>query len=209
MKKLTRILGLLGILFGTARAEPKLQLEALGEFPKTKQAIIRITTLTDLPGKVNAFAFSDFYGKSSDAFYSEVSLGKELHGNLGAKLEWNGGTSMDDVFRFGVNYIPKLHDKLFLDLKLYPLNVKSDGKLQKTGQFSLFGRLDLPKRIYMENWTDLNADYERSSARRINVQSETTLGKNLTNRLSAEVQAAYNVNVPDKLQGRVGLRYNF
>ena len=201
--------GLASVIAVNARADPKLQLEALGEFPTTNQAIVRARALSDLPGDIHAFGFVDFYGRTSDAFYSEANLGRKIYRGLGAKLEWNGGTGMDDVFRAGPNFVPRLHDRLFLDLKLYPLTIRSDGKVQPTGQFSLFGRLDLPKDSYVENWTDVNINYGRSTDRRINIQSETTVGKKVVGNLSVEAQAAYNVNAPDEVQGRAGIRYEF
>ena len=212
IKKIKTIIvgaGLASVIAVNARADPKLKLEALGEFPTTNQAIVRTKALANLPGDVSAYGFVDFYGRSSDAFYSEANIGREIYRGLGAKLEWNGGTGVDDVFRVGPNFTPRLHDRLFLDLKLYPLAVRSDGEVQPTGQFNLFGRLDLPRDFYLENWTDVNIDYRKNPERRISIQSETTLGKKIVGNLSVEGQVAYNVNVPDELQGRAGIRYEF
>lgn len=202
-------LALTGIT-GTTFAEPKIQLEALGEFPTTKQAIVRTTATSELPGNIDTFAFADFYGRSSNAFYSEANINRKFYNDLGLRLEWNGGSVMNDTFRAGPSFNPRLHDKLFLDMKFYPLTVGSNSGVKKTGQVGLFGRLDLPGKFFVENWTDFDINYGSSTGnRRLNVLSETTFGREIIKRLYAEVQAAYNVNVKDKVEGRAGLRYKF
>lgn len=208
-KTIFTTLAILSIASSVARADPKLQIEGLGEFPRANQAIVRTTAIAQLPGNIEAFAFSDFYGRTTGAFCSEASMGKKLVDDIGAKLEWNGGTGMMDIFRFGPNYSHNLNDRTFLDLKLYPLTVGSDGKIQRASQFSLFGRLDLPRDFYVEDWTDINLDYKDKTPRRVNVQSETTFGKKVLGSLSVEAQGAYNVNVLDRLEARAGLRYEF
>ncbi len=198
-------LGLATALFAaTAKADTPLRLEALGEFP-VNQAIVRTTSFGKLLGDASYFAFVDFYGRTSDNFYGEAAVAKAFYKDLGLKLEWNGGSSMDDLFRFGPEYIPQLHEKLFVDLKLYPVTLGTDGAFKKTGQFSVFGRFDFPAAIYLENWTDVNLDYV---TKKITVASETTLGKTIVDKLSLEAQVAYNVNVAG-FQGRAGLRYDF
>ena len=207
MKKLIGILGLLGILNRNASAEPTLQLEALREVP-VNQTVVRTTASATAPGELNLFAFADYVGHSSDAFYSEASAGRELSQGLGAKLEWNGGTGVNDLFRFGPEYKRKFfNDKLFLDTKIYPANFGADGILKNIGQFSNFTSLQLPRRSYLENWTDVNINYPKITGKPF-VQSETTLGKTLVGNLSLEIQEAHNVNLLGE-QARVGLRYGF
>ena len=209
MKKIITALGLVSLLSGVARAEPSLTLEALRETPNN-QNLVRATVLSSLPGDVSAFAFVDFYGRSSDAFYSEASIGREVYEGLGPKLEWNGGSGMDDLFRAGLEYIPSLGDGVFLDLKAYPLTIGSNGRVLPTSQVSLFGRLDLPwNKSYLENWTDVNISLEDNPDRRVDVSSEATLGTRLTGDLSLEVQGLYNVTVPHELEARAGFRYKF
>ncbi len=77
---------------------------------------------------------------------------------------------------------------------------------KKTGQFSLFGRVDLPSDVYVENWTDINVPY--TNPKETTVSSELTVGKTFVGKLAVEGQVAYNVNIPG-FQGRAGLRYDF
>jgi hypothetical protein len=209
MKRIITILGLVGLLAGSARADPTLTLEALREHPNN-QNLVRTTAIAQLPGKLNGFAFADFYGRSSDAFYSEASLGRQVYAGFGPKIEWNGGSGMDDLFRAGLEYIPDLGDGIFLDSKAYPLTIGSNGRVILTSQISLFGRIDIPwNNSYLENWTDINLSLERDSARRVDVSSEATIGTRLTGSLSAELQGLYNVTIPHEIEGRAGLRYDF
>lgn len=207
MKTINTILATLAALALTAipaKAEPKLTVEALGQFPAA-QAVVRTTVMAELPKKVNLFAFSDFYGKSSDAFYSEANVGKEIAKGFGAKLEWNGGTGVDDVLRLGPDYTTVIGDKVFLNVKLYPLTLGKDG-IQKTSQLSFFGRADLPAGVFVENWTDLDVSYNGKP--KLTIASETTVGKSLTDKLALEGQFGFNAGTPGP-QGRVGVRYNF
>ena len=197
-------LALLGIT-NTTEAKTDLQIEALAEVP-LNQPIIRASALPSLPAGIDSFAFVDFYGRESGAFYSEANVGRELYKTIDPKVEWNGGSGMDDVFRIGGSIKPKIIDDLFLEMKAYPLTLASNGNLLRTSQLSLFGRLDLPKEVYLEDWTDTNIDW--NNPKKPLVASELTLGKTLVDNLALEVQGAYNVNIPG-LQARAGLRYNF
>lgn len=203
--KILKSLLLAGALARTATASPTLEVRALEEFPKAKQEVVRLNGFSALPGNAHVTGFCDFYGKTSDNFYSEVSVGKSF-GNVGARLEWNGGSRMTDLFRIGAYSNPRIHKNLFLVLNAFPLTVGTDKKIRKIGQVSAFGKLNLPKGFSIENWTDFNLDYNTFKTF---IQSEISIDKTIVGNLSAEVQAVYNVAVPRGLDARAGLHYNF
>ena len=202
IKTLIGSLGLIGLFNGIAEANPSIIIETLGEFPATKQALVRLTESSDLPLGLTAFGLGEFEGRGSQGFYSEVNLSKDIYSGIGGRLEWNGGSDITDVLRFGPTYTFKPLDELYLDFKAYPLNLSMDRKLVDP-QIGLFARLDLPREIYLENWTDLNIGDNAL------LQSELLVGKKLAERLSLQTGAIYNVSVPNKVEGRAGFRYEF
>src|SRR3989338_4929596 len=205
MKRLKSLIaGSLLFLLPQAEADTTFRAELLRDLNNDIN-LVRMTLISDLPQKISGFGFIDF---SNDSFYSEASLGREFYKGAGSKIEWNVGTGLENTFRIGPEYIPVVHNNLFLDFKLYPLNIVGS-EIDQSGQLSFFGRWDIARGFYLENWTDINFLYREAleNKKRMSISTETTFGKLLFSKLSVEAQFGYNVNVPNKIEARVGFRY--
>ncbi len=211
IKSLIAGLGLLGLTAGNALADINFRAEVLEDIPRNKP-LVRATVMGELPKQIDGFVFVDFY---NDTFFSKIAFGKDLYKGLGSKVELNLGTGLENTLRLGPEYIPKaakFPKSLFLNFKLYPLTLGADTGTVKEGQLSFFGSWNMPYGFFIENWTDVTFDYRNEvpkGDRRVNVATETTLGKKVAGGLSFEGQLAYNVNYKDDIETRIGLRYDF
>lgn len=142
---------------------------------------------------LKTYGFVDLFRKEDkNAGYGELQLRRDF-GSHGVQAELNAGTGMKPVWRAG--YIRDIakdsKDRFYINAKILPITFSKDRRINEA-QVGTFGYVRLPKGFYVENWTD----YTTSEGKRSSISTEFTAGKKVVGNLSAQGQAAYNVNSP-------------
>lgn len=146
-----------------------------------------LTSVSDLPGNVNIWGFTDFHGVQKDAgerfdltrYFMEYRLRRGIDPNwiaglngVGVEVEYNEGSGSDNtMLRFGVNYKHGLQfaglEGGWLQWRLFPYETDESGQ-----QFSVVHFLPLAPKVSVAGFADLNIN--KGTSHRWVVESQLT-----------------------------------